>query len=234
MPSTPVNAAELFKGPTKTVGNPMLRYIFANDLSDYPRLAAGMFRDRADQFSRRLGWAVDVDAVGEERDQYDAFNPLYVIWEGPRGEHHGSMRLMPTTGPTMINDHFSHLSRNGPVKSADIWECTRFCLTPGAGTRVAATLILGGGEVLHGLGFRNYIGVFDSRMIRIYNAIGWSPVTIGTMGEGRSRICAGVWSYTETERYNVAARAWVSPAAAQLWLRRANICNRIDGAQKAA
>ena len=40
-----------------------------------------MFRDRAEQFSQRLGWAVSVNASGHERDQYDELNPLYVIWQ---------------------------------------------------------------------------------------------------------------------------------------------------------
>ncbi len=36
----------------------MLRYLYANDLSRFPLLRDTMFRDRAEQFSKRLGWAV--------------------------------------------------------------------------------------------------------------------------------------------------------------------------------
>lgn len=57
----------------------MLRYIYATDLNDHPKLARTMFRDRADQFKFRLGWNVSVDDVGFERDEYDELNPLYVI-----------------------------------------------------------------------------------------------------------------------------------------------------------
>ena len=59
----------------------MLRYIYGNDLHNYPELAATMFHDRADQFKTRLGWDVSVNAQGHERDEYDDLNPLYVIWE---------------------------------------------------------------------------------------------------------------------------------------------------------
>ena len=54
----------------------MLRYLYADELHRFPRLADSMFRDRADQFQRRLGWEVTVDANGLERDAYDELNPL--------------------------------------------------------------------------------------------------------------------------------------------------------------
>ncbi len=93
----------------------MLRYVYGNDLTHYPKLRDTMFRDRADQFKTRLNWAVDVDGNGQERDEYDDLNPLYVIWETPAGSHGGSMRLLPATGPTMVNDHFGHLTGGGLV-----------------------------------------------------------------------------------------------------------------------
>ena len=61
----------------------MIRYIYGEDLNKFPMLARSMFRDRADQFATRLGWEVSVDERGEERDEYDRENPLYVIWEKP-------------------------------------------------------------------------------------------------------------------------------------------------------
>lgn len=121
----------------------MLRYLYGDQLAQYPHLARQMFQGRADQFKTRLGWEVNVDAQGEERDQYDALNPLYVIWENPDGSHGGSMRFLPTTGPVMVNDVFGHLMQ-GPLVSPLIWECTRFCLSRDASPQVAAGLMLGG------------------------------------------------------------------------------------------
>ena len=63
----------------------MLRYLYADQLDQFPRLADEMFTHRADQFKTRLGWDVSVDANGHERDEYDALNPLYVIWETADG-----------------------------------------------------------------------------------------------------------------------------------------------------
>ncbi len=198
----------------------MLRYVYADALKDYPRLGTSMFQDRAHQFRTRMGWDVAVDANGEERDEYDALNPLYVIWEGPDGRHGGSMRFLPTTGRVMVNDVFAHLT-GAHVVSPLIWECTRFCLGPAGGSRVAAALMLGGGELMSGFGIRHFVGVFDARMERIYRAIGSSPEVLGSEGAGRERISVGLWDFSPEARQRVAARAGVSPELSRLWFRRA-------------
>lgn len=199
----------------------MLRYIYGEDLHAYPELASGMFRDRADQFRTRLGWEVTVDRNGEERDRYDDLNPLYVIWEGPRGRHGGSMRFLPTTGPVMTNEVFSRLTGGIAISSPQIWECTRFCLARDAGPRIAAALMLGGGELMTGFNIRHFAGVFDLRMERIYRAIGSAPQVLGSEGEGRAKISLGLWSFTPAARFRVAMRAGISPELSRLWFDRA-------------
>ena len=199
----------------------MLRYIYGHDLHLFPELAAGMFRDRADQFRTRLGWDVSVDAQGEERDSYDALDPLYVVWEEPDGRHGGSMRLLPTTGPVMVNDIFGHLTGGAPICSPLIWECTRFCLSRRAGAHVAAALMLGGGDVMTGFGVKHFAGVFDARMVRIYRMIGACPEVLGRAGQGRAQISVGLWSFSEQARRKVAVRAGISPETSQQWFDRA-------------
>jgi acyl homoserine lactone synthase len=201
-------------------GFAMLRYLPARDLHLFPRLRDSMFRDRADQFSARLGWPVTVDAQGFETDAYDALNPLYVIWQGADGLHRGSMRFLPTTGPTMIADHFAHLLQGHVLASRKTWECTRFCLGAKAGGRVAAGLMLGGGEVMRGYGISRFAGVFDARMVRIYRQIGASPQELGSAGTGRDRIAVGLWAFSDAARARVARRAGIAPAVSDLWFRR--------------
>ena len=168
----------------------MLRYIQSKDLHKFPHLAATMFRDRADQFKTRLEWDVAVDRNGEERDQYDACNPLYVIWQQPDGSQGGSMRLMPTTGRTMVNEIFSDLNGGRPLRSPTIWESTRFCLSRTAGRNVAGALILGGTEVMRNLGVSQYAGVFD---------------------------CLGIWTYSEAVYGTVRANAGISSRQSRHW-----------------
>ncbi|WP_299622066.1 acyl-homoserine-lactone synthase [uncultured Tateyamaria sp.] len=211
----------------------MLRYVYAADLNDHPKLARTMFRDRADQFKTRLGWDVTIDAAGEERDEYDGMNPLYVIWEEPDGSHGGSMRFLPTTGRTMVNDHFAGLM-SGPISSPLIWECTRFCLTRGAGGHVAAALMLGGGEIMQNFGVEHFVGVFDARMVRIYRMIGASPEVLGSTGTGRDQISVGLWHFAESDAAQVSERAGVSQHLSRQWFEHAfGTANRVAFARTA-
>jgi acyl homoserine lactone synthase len=197
----------------------MLRYIYGDSLHFFPRLRDSMFRDRADQFKKRLGWDVSVNAAGEERDEYDEINPLYVIWQKSDGTHGGSMRFLPTTGDTMINDHFSHLTDGVRVESPLIWECTRFCLAPGADRTVTAALTLGAGEVMAEFNLEHFVGVFDPRMERIYRLMGLSPDVIGRAGEGREEIGVGLWEMHEDAFAPTLERVGVSRDTSKGWMR---------------
>lgn len=120
----------------------------------------------------------------------------------------------------MINDHFNHLLNGDKVQSPDIWECTRFCLSRGAPSKVAAALMLGGGEIMRHFGIAQFAGVFDARMVRIYRQIGASPIVLGSEGAGRDQISVGLWAFSDAARYRVAQRAGLSPALSDLWFRR--------------
>ncbi len=195
----------------------MLRYLYGSELHQFPKLRDSMFRDRADQFKKRLGWEVSVDADGFERDQYDDLDPLYVIWQRADGGHGGSMRFLPTTGRTMVAEHFADIADISQVRSPLVWECTRFCLSPGADARVAALLMLAGGELMRNFGLDHFLGVFDARMVRIYRMIGSSPEVLGTSGTGRDAISVGLWSYSDADRDLVLQRAGVSSDLSDHW-----------------
>ena len=197
----------------------MIRYIYGDTLNAFPRLRDGMFQDRAVQFRDRLQWDVAVDEQGFERDDYDDLNPLYVIWEEPGGRHGGSMRFLPTSGRTMVNDHFVHLSET-QISSPLIWECTRFCLAPDANARVAGLLMLAGGELMRAFSLTHLLGVFDARMVRIYKMIGASPEILGSDGEGRDKISVGLWPYRAQDRLRVLRRAGVSSEISEAWFER--------------
>ncbi|MEM9787335.1 MAG: acyl-homoserine-lactone synthase [Pseudomonadota bacterium] len=211
----------------------MLRYIYGNDLSNYPVLQDSMHRDRAAQFAERLKWAVTVDEKGWERDEYDALNPLYVIWENPDGTHGGSMRFLPTTEQTMVNDHFSNLLNGVDIRSPFIWECTRFVLGQGANSRVAAAMMLAGGELMRAFSLTHLLGVFDPRMVRIYSMIGASPEVLGSSGEGRDKISVGLWPFRPADRIQVLKRAGLSSEISEHWFAR-SFGHAIQEVRKAA
>ncbi|MDG2339769.1 MAG: acyl-homoserine-lactone synthase, partial [Paracoccaceae bacterium] len=169
---------------------------------------------------RRLGWDVCVDENGWERDVYDRLNPLYVICEGQNGQHLGSMRFLPSTGQNMIKDHFSHLLKGRKIADPLIWECTRFCLGPDASSRVAGQLMSAGGEIMRSFGLNGFVGVFDERMVRIYNRIGSGPEILGSEGRGKDRISVGIWRFSKGARTRVSRRSGLSETIVAHWLKR--------------
>jgi acyl homoserine lactone synthase len=195
----------------------MIRFLYADQLKQFPILANSMFMDRAEQFKARLNWSVSVDENGWELDEYDALNPLYVIWEEADGRHGGSMRTLPTVGRTMVAEHFRHLTHGVEIASPLIWECTRFCLAPSAKPGVAAALLLAGCEMGLRFGLEQAVGVFDARMPRIYGRIGWMPDVIGTDGTGRDAISVGLWNITAESRTEIACRAGIPLAFVANW-----------------
>lgn len=198
----------------------MIKYIYADALDGFPKLKETMLKDRAWQFKERLGWEVNVDENGYETDEYDAVNPLYVIYELPDGSHGGSMRILPTTGQTMVNDHFSDLTDGVEISSPLIWECTRFCLSPNAGKlagKAAAALMLAGCELGVRFGLDSSVGVFDARMVHIYRRIGWAPEILGTRGEGKDAISVGLWEINEESKAQICAKSGIRAEEAEAW-----------------
>jgi len=64
------------------------------------------FRLRKKVFADQLGWDVSVSGL-RERDRYDDLHPAYLLWcDEEKKRLFGSVRLMPTTGPTLLYDVF--------------------------------------------------------------------------------------------------------------------------------
>lgn len=189
----------------------MIRYVFAHELNKYPTLVDGMFKDRAAQFHDRMKWDVTVDANGWERDQYDDLAPLYIIYEAEDGTHAGSGRLMPTTGRTMIAEHFSHLTDGVIIQSPTIWEITRLCIAPTVtcradAMRVTSSLLLAGIDAGLRFGITDYVAVFDKPMLRVYRNLDFMPDVLGATAEDKRAICAGLWPVNQDVRDNMAAK----------------------------
>jgi acyl homoserine lactone synthase len=195
----------------------MIRFVYADRLAEFPLLAETMFKDRAEQFKNRLAWDVSVDAAGREMDQYDALNPIYIIWENADGTHGGSLRIMPTLGRTMTAEHFSHLTDGVRIQSPLIWECTRFCLSPGAPSKVAAGLLAAGIELGLRFGLSQALGVIYTKTLAIYGRIGHRPDVIGTDDAGRDSISVCIWDVTEEGRDAICRRAGLAPADVAGW-----------------
>jgi acyl homoserine lactone synthase len=127
-----------------------------------PELLDQMFEQRARVFGERLGWNVKV-IDGRELDEYDDLQPAYIII-ADRGRVVGSVRLMPTTGRTMLAEHFPEVRCAGRIGK---WEATRFCVD-----RPEIVPALGGLMTAYGLAhdIDSFVGCFDYPTWRIYRA----------------------------------------------------------------
>lgn len=197
------------------MGVNMIRFMYGNELDAAPELRRSMHMDRSFQFSQRLKWDVSVNDEGEERDQYDQLNPLYIVVEDSNGSHAGSMRLLPTVGPTMVNDHFLHLTDGVAIQSPMIWECTRLCLGPSSTRGTASALLAAGAKVMLEFNVLHYVGVFDTRMIRIYARLGASPTIVGCSGNQSDQIAVGLWEFDDQKFHRLCLNGGVSPKQIQ-------------------
>jgi len=197
----------------------MIKFLRASELENHPDLAASMFRDRTTQFRDRMGWDVTVDQLGWETDQYDALNPIYVIAENAQGLHAGSMRFLPTSGRTMLDEIFPHLKGGRTLRSSRIWECTRFCLSPGAGADVARLMLIAGQELGLSMGLTHSVGVFDRPMVRVYRRLGFEPEVLGT----EDGISAGIWKLSRTCLERMCDMSGIDPQLPRAWCSAARI-----------
>ena len=106
----------------------MIVVVKSHNAERHSNLLEQMFNLRAQIFHEHLGWDVNV-TDGKERDKYDDEGPVYIIYTDHHGRKvKGSLRLLPTTGPTLLADLFSDTIPDAVKLSAPtIWECTRFC-----------------------------------------------------------------------------------------------------------
>ncbi|WFP65631.1 MULTISPECIES: acyl-homoserine-lactone synthase [unclassified Mesorhizobium] len=158
---------------------------FSHELEEMHRLRHRVFRDR-------LKWDVPVNG-GYEVDSFDALGPHYLLLRGPTERIEGCVRLLPTTGPTMLRDSFSILlgGRQAPA-SPGIWESSRFALDVPPSAPKEAGIALGTYELFAGMiefglsrNLHTIVTVTDLRIERILRRAGWplerlsDPQTIG-------------------------------------------------------
>jgi acyl homoserine lactone synthase len=166
----------------------MMQLITADHYGGFTEEIGEIHRLRHRVFKKRLGW--DVQVSGDmEIDEFDALHPAYLIQRAHDNRVQGCVRLLPSTGPTMLRDTFPVLLDGAPAPtSPTIWESSRFALdlhpdAPKATHGLAtATYELFAGMIEFGLSrqLSEIVTVTDARMERILRRAGWSLRRIGT------------------------------------------------------
>ena len=140
-----------------------------------------MHRLRYRVFKERLDWGVNI-VDGAETDDFDSFGPVYLLLRGQEGSIQGCVRLLPTTGPTMLRDVFPDLLAGKPAPAnKEIWESSRFALdlppamSETTGGLATATYELFAGMIEFGLArsLIDIVTVTDVRIERILRRAGW-------------------------------------------------------------
>ena len=187
----------------------MFTLIQKHQYEKYSKLINQMFCLRKKIFFDELNW--DVPVLGDmERDRYDDLNPAYLVWTDERQKIlYGSLRLLPTTGPTLLNDVFRDtFPANFDLCYPGIWEGTRMCIDAakvaedhsGMNAQDAMSLmLLGLGECALAHGIHTLISNYEPHMKRIYQRSGAKLDEIGRHdGYGKRPVCCGVFEVTQS------------------------------------
>lgn len=153
------------------------RHLFSEVLDE-------MFELRARVFGGRLGWDVNIQD-GKEIDEFDHLDPAYVIGLDDEGNVVAAVRALQTTGPHMLSDVFSAiLCGEAPLRSATMWESTRFCVDTQRLTRgkeknsvsyATCELMIGSLEYAKNAGIQDIITVIDPVMDRVLKRSNCAP-----------------------------------------------------------
>lgn len=205
----------------------MLRILTRDHLETDGRAFDQMFRARAAVFHDRLGWRVSVEE-GWEKDHYDdTEDPVYLVTEGSSGTLTGSLRILPTTGATMLKSEFRHFFDHPvDVDSPTTWECTRFCVHPVVqqsdqqlSRSVATELLSGLCDLALDAGIESIVGVYDAAMAGVYRRLGWMPTPLARSRPEVGDLYVGLWEVNSEKRE--ALRSKLSQLLAPISLIRA-------------
>ena len=178
--------------------------IQAHEYDKHCALLDQMHRLRKRVFFDELGWEVPVQGDWE-RDRYDDLGPAYLVWCSPNKQIlYGTMRLMPTTGPTLLYDVFHDTFPHAATLSAPgIWEATRTCVDleklasdhPGVDAAKAfGMMCLATAECANQHGIHTVICNYEPHLARIYRRAGAVIQELGRSDNyGRRPVCCGAF-----------------------------------------
>lgn len=182
--------------------------IQAHEYAKYATILDQMFQLRKRVFADTLKWDVSVSGI-YERDPYDRLNPVYLVWCSDDGEQlYGCMRLMPTTGPTLLYDTFrATFPSSVDLVAPGIWEGTRMCVDEAAlaadhpqidAGRAFSLMLLALCECALAHGVHTMISNYEPQLKRIYRRAGVEVDELGRAdGYGRFPVCCGAFEVSE-------------------------------------
>lgn len=142
-----------------------------------------MFADRKRLFVDLMRWSVPVVGGDYEIDQFDGADATYLI-AIENGEHVGSMRLLPTARPHILDTLFPALCEAGVPSGSTTSEITRLCLPSrlGAARRLEIRNRLISAVVDHATaaGITALTGVVSTSFLTQIMVMGWRCEHLGS------------------------------------------------------
>lgn len=136
--------------------------------------------------------------VEPEEDYYDRnCNPLYIVSTEEETGATASVRVLQTTGPTMLRQDFAPYFRGCPdIISPDVWELSWFCTTADTASATGRNLML---DVMKALcdcalvnGVKQIIGTYPRSRLRLYRRLGEKPSVLCSGDINGYEFCVGV------------------------------------------
>jgi N-acyl-L-homoserine lactone synthetase len=147
-----------------------------------------MHRLRKRVFKDRMGWDVTISSTGLETDDFDLPEAVYILALDDKARVIGNWRMLPTSGPTMIETIWPGFLETIRMPSDPlVWETSRFAVdaadTGSLNTeeglaqvhRATAELFCGLTELCLMCGIREIFTMYDMRIARLLKRLDCAP-----------------------------------------------------------
>lgn len=180
----------------------MFTTLEAHEYHKFPAIMDQIFRLRKKVFADQLNWDVQTKD-GMERDKYDDLDPAYLVWCDDNFDTlYGVIRLMPSTGPTLLYDVFRNTFPDVvSFEAPGIWEGTRMCVDIDKislkfpdidADRAFSLMLLALCEVAIEHSINWVVANYEPQLKRIYKRAGVDVNEMGRSDEyGKYPVCCG-------------------------------------------
>jgi N-acyl-L-homoserine lactone synthetase len=150
-----------------------------------PKLFEEMYKQRKLIFHDEKGWSLNIINKNYEIDEFDRDDTTYIFCLNEKDDLIGSVRLLNTTSPHMVDTSFQTMFPGIVIRSPTIWEASRFAVIsdtrrqPNGVSRAACEILQG--MCLFGLenGISQILSVYDAPMTRLYRRCGLRNIVVG-------------------------------------------------------
>lgn len=161
----------------------MIRILNYDERSAEVQAFDTMFEDRKALFVDLLGWDLPVVDDQFEIDGFDREGAVYLVALDDEGNHQGSLRLLPTDRPHLLDSLFAGLCPLGIPAGPGVLEITRLCLPSRLGARSrlavrnALISVMADYAILHGM--TRLTGLVEASFRREVLSMGWCAEPLG-------------------------------------------------------